>query len=487
MKSNRIGIAILVLVALLLLGLGGLYVWLTGGAPASQKGKGRPAAEGLIHVRTIYTANGESLFKPVGIGADGDGGFYITLRDKQRVIEFDRQGDWIRSWGERGLGQGQMMAPVGIAVDRAADHVYVTDRSRLRLIAYSTEGRFQWEVAILNPLTPSVRKDGLAVTTFGPIALLSKEGEFLEEVGSRGPEKGQFDYARGIAPVGENEAIIADSNNTRVQRVQLSGEPTASVVWVDGRPPYFQDDPDTKYGVPSSVALDGKGRAFVLDGFRHSIVVLDAESGKRLHAFTDLEGAEDGRFRLPTGIAYLGGDHFAITDTYNDRVQIVRLLLPGENNVVSRNPWVIRLLPLLALLLLPPLLGRKRWYATTSALETADARSELRLLAALGGRLHVVPEDVDRFGDVVERDVRLGDYLVAVGEPGEPDAAQRLITAATPDGWKRLLLPRIRVIVLDEAEREHLSEFGRKRLITLAEIEQDYAIEDSASSGAANE
>lgn len=479
-KSSKVVLIVLIILLLIVLGLGGLFLWLTGGDEDVAEDSPRGEPTGLVHVRSIYFGDEENIYKPVGIGADDEGNFLVTLRDSQRVMEFDRGGDWVRSFGSKGLAVGQLMAPTGVAVDRLAAHVYVTDRSRLRLICYSLEGEYLWEVPVLNPVAPAVVEEGVLVTTFGPLALFSDQGEVVREVGTRGHDEGQFDYPRAADAVGA-EVIVADTNNTRVQRVKLSGETTAATVWVDGQPPRYQDDPDTQYGLPSGVAVDGEGRAFVLDGFRHQIVVVDTESGKRIHTFDELEGDSDGHFKLPTGIAHLGGDYFAITDTYNDRVQIVRLLMPGEDNVVARNPWLLWLIPPALLALLALFLGKKRYYVTRETLELAEKDGNLRLLAGVARKLHVLPEVADRFSDVVEGDIAIREYLVPLESSVDAEDEERaLVAASKPDAAGRLLLPRIRVIAADDPQATRVSEMGAKPVL-YTELASAYTIADGKS------
>lgn len=478
---NRRLIIVIVVLLLVLLGLGGLYVYLAGGRPdATSAEKAKPAAQtGLVHVRSIYMANGENLYRPVGVGSDERGNFFVTLKDGARVFEFDRGGDFVRTWGERGLQAGQLMAPLGVAVDRLSGHVYVTDRMRLRLIAYDTQGRYLWEVPVLNALAPVVTKDGVAVLSFGPIALFDSEGQLIKEVGSRGYEEGMVDYPRAAAALPDGSLVVADSNNCRIQRLKLEGEATATAMWVLGTPPRFQDDPETLFGVPSGVAVDELGRAFVLDGFRHSITVIDSMTGKTIHQFKELEGQADGLFRLPTQIAYLGDRTFAIADTFNDRVQIVRLLLPEENTVIARSPWMKWLLVPLLLLPLLWLLLRRRAYATGEALDAAAAREELRLVAGALKRISVLPEVYERFVHVTEQDVEIGEFLVRLDvDSTDEDRLAVLADASKPRVRALSSVGRRVVLVADDEQAAALQEKGVKRTVTLAELEERYRIEE---------
>lgn len=480
---NRRNAVLLGILSAVLIALAGFYLYLSGGsgdqADDAEKASGA-AASGIVHVRTIYTADAENLRRPTGIGADENGDFFVTLKDDARVIGFDRDGDFKVAWGESGVDQGQMLAPVAVLPDRLANQVYVIDRARLRVISYNSRGDFQWERPVLNPVGIASFGDGIAITTFGPIVRLTAEGETIAESGSRGYEPGQFDYPRSAVQVSESELVVADTNNTRLQRVKLSDTATSTVKWVLGAPPRFQDDPDTVFGVPSGVAKDEEGRIYALDGFRHSIAVIDPDSGKTVHTFKDLEGKMDGQFYLPTGIVHLGGDRFAISDTYNDRVQIVRLLPPGENTVVNRYPWLLWLLPLLLLPLLL-LLRRRRVYVTREALDLAAAQGELRLLPAVYGKLLVTGPAAAAYEGVVEEGVAISEYLIAIPASSDVADEEAAITAASrPTLLRRILLARDEVICADEPQCTRIAELIRARARTFASVRDEYALESAS-------
>jgi hypothetical protein len=487
MNNNRRLWIVIVVVLLMLLALVGFFLWLTGGQGGTAD-EGPGTEEGLVHVRTIYVFDGnKNLVKPTGIGSDDSGNFFVTLRDDATVVQFDRAGDYVQHFGERGLQPGNLMIPLGVATDPLSGHIYVVDRSRFRLVCYDTAGEYLWEVTLLNPLNVTVGPDGdVYVLTFGPIVHLTNQGELVEEVGTRGFAEGQFDFPRAAAAVGVNRLVIADTNNTRLQQVEVSGELTATVEWVLGEPPLVQDDPGTRFRVPSGVTLDERGRVVVLDGFRHVIEMIDPET---LETFSDFggerEGSGDGRFGLPTGITRLYGDTYAITDTYNDRVQIVRLIAPEDMGPLALYPWLKWLL-LLLLLPLAFLFGRKRAFATEETLARAVAEGKARVVLGVYRKLYVLPEVADGYADVTEGDVRLGDYLVPVvveiGDAGEADerpltAEERLAEAARPSTVQRLMLARHRVVCVDEAQYTRIEGLGRKP-VSYDELVAEYALAD---------
>lgn len=453
---------ILGLMLLALLGLLGLFVYLTGGNSGSSVSgtqKAIPASKGCVPVRSIYTYGGRNVERPVGLGADTQG-FFVTMLDSCTIAEFDANGSFVNSWGERGTKPGAFLAPVSVDVDRAAGHVYVIDRARLRLIAFDLKGTYLWEVPVLNPVFVTVAENGdVIVTTFGPIARFSSEGELLGQSGSRGPDPGQFDYPRAALTIGK-AAYVADSNNARVQRVVLDGDATATVNWVVGEKPLGQDDPNTRFGLPTGITRDSKGRIVVLDSFRHTIELLDPSSGKKLTDFGgERRGSDAGHFELPTAIDHIGGDVFVVTDTGNNRIQLIRLVAPEARQPWNLFPW-LRWLFLLPLLLLFLVFGRKRTFVTTAAMQRALDDGNARLVLAAVSP-YALPETVEAFAGVAEEGVVVSEHLHAQAGVGEGELA-RLADAAAPKGLGRFLLPRVRVVCADAGECDAMRELGRE-------------------------
>lgn len=63
-----------------------------------------------------------------------------------RIVKFSKDGTFIKSWGTRGSGPGQLKDPHSIALD-SAGHVYVANRSNQRIEVFDSEGKY------LNQLT----------------------------------------------------------------------------------------------------------------------------------------------------------------------------------------------------------------------------------------------------------------------------------------------------------------------------------------------
>ncbi len=59
-----------------------------------------------------------------------------------RVAKVDKDGNWLKSWGERGNGPGQFNTPHSIAVD-AKSNIYVADRGNHRIQVFDSDGNFE--------------------------------------------------------------------------------------------------------------------------------------------------------------------------------------------------------------------------------------------------------------------------------------------------------------------------------------------------------
>lgn len=483
MQGSRRMWIILVVVLVVLFALVGFYIWLVGGSGSADSGEKKTpsASTGLVHVRSIYTyGDNENLVRPTGLGADDQGGFCVTLLDSAKVVQFDANGDFVRAWGERGTNPGQLVAPTGVAVDRLAGQVYVIDRSRLKLIAYDLQGAYLWEVPILNPINVAVDVNGdVLVNTFGPIARFSSEGQSQGQFGSRGPDPGQFDYPRETVIADDGTAFVADTNNARIQHIETSGDITATVLWIAGTKVRDAEDTGGLFLLPTGVAVDANGRVVVLDSFRHTVSLLDQRDGSVITDFGgERRGVSNATFNFPTNIVHLKGDLFAVTDTGNDRVQIIRLVAPG-----ARQPWNLypglRWLGLLPLLLLFLVFGRRRTYVTDETLSRALADGNARLVLSALKRPSALPDTVERYGDEQEEGVRVGDHLrvLKVAEGHAEDAEDRLLNAARSSGAERFLFRRHVIVCADDAQCARVAERGA-RTLSYEEILRDFKLED---------
>jgi DNA-binding beta-propeller fold protein YncE len=195
----------------------------------------------------------DGMFRqPTDVAWDSDGNIYITDGYvNSRVAKFDRNGDWVKSWGERGSAPGQFNLPHTIAVDRN-NNVYVGDRSNRRIQVFDTDGKFLRMFTIDVPPPPGTRPvngntptgerlaaaigapNSICITpgpnqvmfvgesTFpGRLFKVSLEGTVLGVIGRSGRAPGRFSGGHQLACPSENELYVAETSNWRVQKILL--------------------------------------------------------------------------------------------------------------------------------------------------------------------------------------------------------------------------------------------------------------------------
>ena len=198
-----------------------------------------PAEDGRFRQVTDVT------WDPAGNTYISDG--YIN----SRVAKVDKNGNWLKSWGDRGAQPGQFNTPHSIAAD-AQGNIYVADRGNRRIQVLDCDGKLLRVMTIDVPAAPNSRpalgnKPDPAVTgtmsagapwtvciTPGPnqvlyssdafpgrIYKMTLDGQVLGVLGESGKQLKQFGWVHEIACPSENELYVAELLNWRVQRLLL--------------------------------------------------------------------------------------------------------------------------------------------------------------------------------------------------------------------------------------------------------------------------
>jgi DNA-binding beta-propeller fold protein YncE len=197
----------------------------------------------------------DGMFRQVtDMAWDAAGNTYISDGYiNSRVAKVDKDGNWLKSWGEPGSGPGQFNTPHSIAVD-PQNNVYVADRGNRRIQVFDGEGKFLRQITIDVPAPPDARpaignKPTSTTGTMAPgapwaicitpgpnpalfasdafpgrVYKLSLDGKLLGYFGKSGKQLGQFGWIHAIACPSDTEIYVAEILNWRVQKLTL--EPT---------------------------------------------------------------------------------------------------------------------------------------------------------------------------------------------------------------------------------------------------------------------
>ena len=141
-----------------------------------------------------------------------------------RVVEYTRDGDYVRQiGGVRGSGAQEMNTVHGVTVDNDG-RIYIADRGNFRVQVYDKDGKFitqwtdvgqPWDLAFASKENAIYMADGWV----NRIIKLDLNGKVLGETSRCGKAPGELDYAHAIAvsPDG-SEIYVAEIKNWRVQK-----------------------------------------------------------------------------------------------------------------------------------------------------------------------------------------------------------------------------------------------------------------------------
>ena len=200
--------------------------------------------------------------QPTDVTWDTAGNIFISDGYvNSRVAKYDKDGNWVKSWGERGTAPGQFNTVHSIASD-AQGTIYVADRFNRRIQVFDPDGNLKNIIQIDVPFDESkarmaigdkpdltdYKTKGGTFTPGAPWALcitpppnqvlyaadaypgrvykLSLDGKVLGVLGESGKQLKQFGWIHEIACPSENTLFVAEILNWRVQKLLL--KPTAA-------------------------------------------------------------------------------------------------------------------------------------------------------------------------------------------------------------------------------------------------------------------
>jgi hypothetical protein len=234
-----------------------------------------------------------------------------------------------RKWGSQGSGDGQFVAPFGIAVDFSGN-VYVADNGSNRIQKFSSSGAFlaKWgtfgtgDGQFQSPAGVALDLPGnvyVADTLNDRIQKFTSSGTFLTKWGSQGLGDGQVNHPQGVAASRQSRlgvitypVYVADTDHSRVQRFNSDGSffsKWGAFGTADGQ----FDDP---VGIG---AYAGGGSVYVADTYNDRIQAFNIAG--TFQAKWGAEGSGDGQFSNPRGVAVDRLGNVYVADTGNSRIQ----------------------------------------------------------------------------------------------------------------------------------------------------------------------
>ena len=189
---------------------------------------------------------GWSFVEAVGVATDSQDRVYVFNRGEHPLIVFDRDGTFLNAWGE-----GQFVRPHGIWIG-ADDTLYLTDDLDHTVRRYSLDGRLLMllgtsgrgsDTGVQDSDYRLIRRGGppfnqptnVAQAADGSLYIsdgygnarvhhFSADGKLLRSWGEPGTGPGQFNLPHGIGVDRSGRILVADRENSRIQRFTPDGE-----------------------------------------------------------------------------------------------------------------------------------------------------------------------------------------------------------------------------------------------------------------------
>jgi DNA-binding beta-propeller fold protein YncE len=200
---------------------------------------------------------------------DNDGYIYVTDVKEHHVLKFERNGNFVKTWGKEGREREELLRPTGISVNSKND-IYVVDSGNLRVKVYSSLG-------VLQGILEKPKNMGLPVdVAVGPddyvwvmdkirVYKYSPEGRFINSWGKRGVKDGEFGNPKAIGIDKYGFIYIADAANKRIQKFDVDGKFITK--WGEA------GSGIGKFSLPVGIAVDREGLVYVTDSANHRIQV----------------------------------------------------------------------------------------------------------------------------------------------------------------------------------------------------------------------
>ena len=217
---------------------------------------------------------GRAFLSPVGIVADGAGGYLVADADIGYVVRLDGNGS-----PQGDFGRGILQRPTGLGRDPDAREIFVADSGA------------------------------------HDIKVFDEQGVLLRTLGRRGVAAGEFNGPTHMS-FANGRLYVTDTLNARVQILSPQGEPLGAI----GQRGLFVGN----LVRPKGVVADRDGHIYVIESYYDHILVF-SDAGDLLIPIGGT-GKEAGQFFLPAGAWTDDGSRLFVADMFNGRVVVLDYL-----------------------------------------------------------------------------------------------------------------------------------------------------------------
>ena len=243
---------------------------------------------------------------PYGVAVSPvNGSVFVSDNANSQIHVFDVERKHVRTFGQRGKGEGQLSFPQGIDIS-ANGQVYVANPGNNCVSVFREDGTFIRTIGqgkLQHPCDVLVHSSGLVyVADLGShcIAVFSQVGELVRTFGSEGRGKGEFRYPHGVAVSPDDHHLyVSYEDNLQVQVFTLEG--------------WYVREFGTDQLMVDGLTVTSDGSVLVADGDNNRVEVFD-KKGKLVRSIA----VED-----PIGLAIDSRGDLLVTSYWNKCVYYI--------------------------------------------------------------------------------------------------------------------------------------------------------------------
>jgi sugar lactone lactonase YvrE len=173
----------------------------------------------------VWNEQSHDLNEPNDIAIGRNGDVFVVQghtpgKGDPRVLKFDSQGNFVKSWGGKGTEPGQFDVAHGIAID-AKGLLWVADRENQRIQIFDQDGNFVRQIKYAGlPCSLQIGPQHIYMVNgfAGQLLRLDLEGKVLAATGKPGKGLGEFGEAHVIAVSPKAEVYVADTVNSTLHK-----------------------------------------------------------------------------------------------------------------------------------------------------------------------------------------------------------------------------------------------------------------------------
>jgi subtilisin family serine protease/sugar lactone lactonase YvrE len=269
---------------------------------------------------------------------------YVADTRNDRVAVYSRDlNTFVQYFGKFGTTAGLFNWPEGLTVDHARRELVVADtkNNRVQVLAIDPVtgklaflrqfGAFGGGIGQFNkPFAVAVNAASriyVADTSNHRVQYFTSAGAYVGQFGFAGSGAGAFNTPRGIGVAADGRVLVADTLNHRIQTFTAVGG------WLSSHGTFGMGA--GQFDQPTEVQEGIGGRFFVVEQANHRVQVFSpawAHQGT-FHPPNGVRGSGPGQLGYPQGIHPVFDDNTVyVADTFNQRVQILRLILDRDQD-----------------------------------------------------------------------------------------------------------------------------------------------------------